>query len=260
MQAVTLLYHDVIQNDDYTTSGFQSGDADFYKLTEGAFVEHIEAIFEKYQLKSENLNALNINGHTPFFISFDDGGSSFLTPIAAILERFGWVGIFFISTDFINTPGFLTTNEVKELAMRGHVIGSHSCSHPTKITDYSYSEILAEWTESKKILESIIGEEITTASIPGGFLSKDIEKSAAEAGYSSLFTSEPQKKVYIVDGCMILGRYSIAQGVTTKTAIKLANKKFTFYQVGQYAFWNIKKLAKKYCGTLYAWFRLKVLS
>ena len=129
-----------------------------------------------------------------------------------------------------------------------------------KITNYSYNEILAEWSKSKAVLESIIGKEITTASIPGGFLSKDIEKSAAEAGYLSLFTSEPQKTIYSVDGCKILGRYSIAQGVTTKTAVRLANKSFSLYQIWQYAFWNVKKFAKKYCGALYAWFRLKVLS
>jgi len=260
MKAVTLLYHDVIQNEDYAASGFQSGDANFYKLTEETFVEHLEAICQKYQLKAEGLKALSLNGHTPFFISFDDGGSSFLNPIADILERLGWVGIFFISTDYIDTPGFLTRDEVKELADRGHIIGSHSCSHPVKITNYSYDEILAEWSKSKDVLESIIGTEVTTASIPGGFLSKDIEKSAAEAGYLSLFTSEPQKKIYFVDGCMVLGRYSIAQGATTKVAVRLANKRFSPYQARQYAFWNVKKFAKKYCGALYAWFRLKVLS
>ena len=260
MQAVTLLYHDVIKNGDYSSSGFQSGDANFYKIAEDVFIGHVEAIYQKYQLKAGNLSELQNDEHTPFFISFDDGGSCFLNPIADILERFGWVGVFFNSTDYIGTPGFLTRAEVKELADRGHVIGSHSCSHPLKITNCSYIELLAEWSQSKKVLESIIGKEVTTASIPGGFLSKDVEKSAAESGYLSLFTSEPQKKIYSVDGCMILGRYSIAQGVTTKNAVRLANKSFSLYQVWQYAFWNVKKFAKKYCGTFYARFRLKVLS
>jgi len=260
MKAVTLLYHDVIKNGDYTASGFQSSDANFYKLTEDIFVEHIEAIFQQHKIKAEDLSALKNNGHTPFFISFDDGGSSFLNPIADILERFGWVGLFFISTDYIDTPGFLTRDEVRELSKRGHVIGSHSCSHPIKITNYSYDEILAEWTKSKSVLETIIGSDVTTASIPGGFLSNDIERSAAEAGYLSLFTSEPQKKINSVNGCLVLGRYSIAQGVETTTAVRLANKRFSFYQAWQYIFWNIKKLAKKLCGSLYARFRLKLLS
>ena len=261
MKAVTLLYHDVIEDNNYASSGFNSGDADFYKLDKLEFIKHLDAIIAKHNLKAENLDTLYqlSNNHIPFYITFDDGGQSFLTLIANILEERGWVGIFFISTDYIGTSGFLTEAEVKELSDRGHIIGSHSCSHPKRISDCSYQELMTEWTESKLVLERITKKEVSTASVPGGFLSKQIEQAASEAGFRSLFTSEPQKKVYKTKGCLVLGRYSITQAVSTESAVKLASKKTSALQMWQYIYWNIKKFAKTYFGSLYAWFRLKVL-
>ncbi|MGB0936510.1 MAG: polysaccharide deacetylase family protein [Colwellia sp.] len=259
MKAVTLLYHDVVDNGNYEASGFNSRDADFYKLEREEFIQQLNSIKKSYDYTAENLDNLyaGITEHIPFYITFDDGGKSFLSPIADILEELGWVGIFFISTDYIDTDGFMSAEELKLLAERGHIIGSHSSSHPKKISKLTYEQILDEWCESKYVLEEIIGEKITTASVPGGFLSQDIEKAAAEAGYLSLFTSEPQKQTYIVDGCIIVGRYSITQGVSANEVVKLASKTRTLLQTWQYIFWNMKKVAKTYVGPLYSWVRLK---
>ena len=42
MKAITLLYHDVVKNNDYQSSGFQSSDADYYKLDENEFIAPID--------------------------------------------------------------------------------------------------------------------------------------------------------------------------------------------------------------------------
>jgi len=264
MKAVTLLYHDVICNGDYTTSGFSGGDADFYKLDINEFQKHISTLVDKNKCKAEDLSRLldtNRNDNsTAFYVTFDDGGSSFLKPIADILEQNGWIGIFFISTDYIGTPGFMTKEEIQELHKRGHIIGSHSCSHPKRITDCTYDEMLMEWGESRSVLEEIIGTEVISASVPGGFLSSEIEKSAAESGYKALFTSEPQKSIYKVDDCLILGRYSLVQGMSADKAVALGKKSFSVEQLFQYLYWNFKKFLKTYFTGFYRALRLRLLN
>ncbi|UUO23434.1 hypothetical protein FGD67_09515 [Colwellia sp. M166] len=260
MKAITLLYHDVVKNNDYQSSGFQSSDADYYKLDENEFIAQLDAIKAKYSYKAEDLTLLHKNEQNDiaFYITFDDGGSSFLTTIASLLEARGWLGIFFISTDYIGTPGFLIKEEIVELRKRGHVIGSHSCSHPKRISSCSYQELINEWKKSKEKLEIILGEEVETASVPGGFLSKDIEHSAAEVGYKSLFTSEPQKTIYEIDGCQIVGRYAVTRGTSATQVLALASKSLTIAQIWQYAYWNLKKFAKNNFSSLYARFRLRM--
>jgi len=264
LKAVTLLYHDVITGDDFQSSGFKGGDADIYKLELQDFIEHIETIVDKHKLVAENLDSLHSGrcstGHVPFYITFDDGGVSFLDPIAQTLEKHGWKGIFFISTDFIGTPGFLTKEQIVELSERGHVIGSHSCSHPKRFSDCTYEQILHEWTESKNILTAIINKNVDTASVPGGFLSKEVELAAAEAGFKSLFTSEPQKEVYEVEGCSIVGRYSVIQGILPAEAASLASLTITRDQAWHYIYWKIKKIGKTYFASLYRWYRDKRLN
>ena len=61
--------------------------------------------------------------------TFDDGGVSFVTKAAPILEKYGHKGVFFVSTKYIGTPGVLSAGQVKELELRGHVVGTHSHSH-----------------------------------------------------------------------------------------------------------------------------------
>ena len=77
--------------------------------------------------------------------TFDDGGISFLTIIAPILEKYNQKGIFFISTQYIDTPLFLTKKQIKELRERGHIIGSHSHSHPQNISELANSDLLEEY-------------------------------------------------------------------------------------------------------------------
>ena len=63
-------------------------------------------------------------------LTFDDGGASALD-IAGMLERRGWRGHFFVTTSRIGEPGFVGPDAVRELAERGHDVGSHSHTHPT---------------------------------------------------------------------------------------------------------------------------------
>lgn len=262
MKAVTLLYHDVIEDGDFGYSGPYSPDANYYKLDKEEFIAHLDAIDCSSDKPAQDLTELHQGGclNTCHFITFDDGGKSFLTPIADLLDQRGWKGLFFISTDFIDTKGFLSTEDIQTLTKRGHVIGSHSCSHPLRMSDLPYHQILNEWRNSKEILEHIIAQKVETASVPGGFLSPEIERAAAEAGFKSLFTSEPKKTIYRVGNCLIIGRYSIAQGTSARKAGQLSSQSLSFAQLYQFFYWNIKKIVKRYCRTPYNWLRLKMLS
>jgi len=98
-------------------------------------------------------------------------------------------------------------------------------------------------------LSDILGETVDIASVPGGYYRRNVAEAAAEAGIRTLFTSEPRTSSQVVNGCLVLGRFTIQQGVPAVTAAAIAAGSAT-NRFHQFAYWNIKKIAKVAGGTV----------
>lgn len=207
MKTISLMYHDIVLEND-KSSGFQNDSAFQYKVLKGNFEKQVSA------LKSDDVE-----------FTFDDGGESFLTVAAPILESNGRRGVFFIATDYIGTPGFLNEAQLRELDNRGHIIGSHSCSHPHNMTDLSELDIEKEWKESVGKLEKILGHKVKAASIPNGYSNMCVLKSAESAGITTLWTSSLRDSKF---GNMELkGRYVIHKDTSLQDTVAIVESKCT---------------------------------
>jgi peptidoglycan/xylan/chitin deacetylase (PgdA/CDA1 family) len=260
MKVRTLMYHDVIEPGHAEASGFPGADAAVYKLSRTQFATHLETIAaaqtQRPIIATDLLNAAT--GNESWLITFDDGGASAHTHIADMLEKLNWRGHFFITTNYIGRKAFLSRAQLRDLRARGHVLGSHSCSHPPRISHCSPAEMLREWQESIGVLSDILGEQIDTASVPGGFYSQQVAAAASDAGCKILFTSEPVTRSREVDDCLILGRYAIQQNTDAQVAAGLAAGHFT-QSAQQTLLWNAKKIAKRLGGEHYIKLRKTLL-
>lgn len=63
---------------------------------------------------------------------------------------------------------WLSASDLRALHAAGHVIGAHTHSHPTTMHNLTREQQQTEWATSKYVLESILGEPVTTASWPCG--------------------------------------------------------------------------------------------
>ena len=133
-------------------------------------------------------------------------------------------------------------------------MGSHSCSHPERMSHCSRQQLRREWSDSIAVLSDILGRRVDVASVPGGYYGRNVAEAAAEAGITTLFTSEPQTTAHAVDGCTVMGRYTIQQGVRAATAAAIASGK-TLPRCRQLAYWRAKTLAKTAGGT--SWLRMR---
>jgi peptidoglycan/xylan/chitin deacetylase (PgdA/CDA1 family) len=172
MPNVSLLFHDVYVRD-AAESGFRSPAADRYKLSVAEFDAQLGGVIDARRdapLLAPDL-ASAAGGTLPFAITVDDGGLSYYTAIADRLEMLGWRGHCFVTSDCIGGAGFLTANQIRELDARGHLIGSHSASHPTRFSACTPDDMRREWTRSRIVLEDTLGHAVTVASVPGGYFS-----------------------------------------------------------------------------------------
>lgn len=205
-KTIALLYHEVV--DDPTESGFQNRDNRVYMHKPAVFKEHAE-IVKNYLSKNEN----------KVIFTFDDGGISNMRA-ARILEEKGVKGKFFIPTLKVGSPGFLSENDIRMLSERGHEIGSHSHTHPMIFRSLSDEEMRKEWSTSKKILEEILGKEISNCSVPGGDADERTYLLAEEAGFRLIYDSEPIPEVRREGNAEILGRFSIKNTTTDENLEK----------------------------------------
>jgi Polysaccharide deacetylase len=256
MKINSIMYHDIVASDDWGSSGFAGSGADVYKLDRDIFVTHLQ-LLQNENIKPRTIFDIENNAKT-VLITFDDGGESAYTHAADLLEKFGWRGHFFVATDYIDTPTFLKTHQIRELHERGHIIGSHSATHPTRMANCSKKEMMFEWKSSCEKLSVIIGNHVKVASVPGGYFSKEVAETASECGIEILFNSEPVAESYKVENCEVFGRFTIQQATALKEFSGLAFGT-GIYQTKQYVLWNSKKIAKKLGGKVYLNIRKKIL-
>lgn len=237
------MYHDVC--DEPGESGFDGADAALYKISTAEFAAHLDAIAAKSKGNFGRATDWK-SGESAAFITFDDGGASALAA-ARMLEEKGWRGHFFVTTGRIGTVGFVNKNDVIELKKRGHVVGSHSDSHPLRMASLSRAQIFEEWRVSTEKLAEITGEKIVVASVPGGLYSKTVAECAEANGIGFLFNSEPTLKVGKVGNCFILGRYAVQNGTSAAEISAIARGDLS-PRLRQSLIWNAKKPLKKIGG------------
>ena len=233
---IALMYHDVYLHYPIE-SGFQDKKAFPYKIQADIFEDQVKAVARYCHERPE----------VEVEFTFDDGGVSFLTLAAPILEKYGLRGTFFISSAYLNTPQFLTTGQLAELAQRGHRIGSHSHTHPM-LTELTEEEIAKEWTNSVNILHPFLTDEMT-ASIPNGDGNTVVMQKATEAGIQRLYTSIPTTEVKRFMDMQVLGRYVVLQGMSTEDVMKIICD--NSFRRRLYIRWQVLRCVKDCLGSQY---------
>lgn len=240
MSTIVLMYHDIYRNNPLE-SGFLNSTAIKYKIRADRFEDQV-AMIDNYLQK----NKLPVN---TIEFTFDDGGESFLTVAAPILEKYGFRGIFYISTGYIGTKGFLDANQIKELSNRGHIVGSHSHSHPERMSALSENEVYDEWRISQMMLTEVLGKTPTYASIPNGYKSKEVLKAMSSVGISIIDTSAATTSQSHFNKAIIRGRYVITADTKIDDVMRIITS--PIYRFKKSLRWQILSFAKLILGDAY---------
>jgi hypothetical protein len=214
LRVLTLLYHDVVDNP--VESGFQAHAALPYKLGTADFRRHLDTI-AALGVRVSSVYDIDFNSDGQYvMLTFDDGGAAAMRT-ADYLEDRGWRGHFFIITARIGSAGFASAENLRDLRRRGHIVGSHSHTHPAVCWRLTAEEMLREWRTSCSELSAILQEPITTASVPGGEMNRTTADTAAQAGIEYLFTSEPTPCPWRRPGILCIGRICPKQDTGLRT-------------------------------------------
>jgi len=145
----------------------------------------------------------------PAIITFDDGQQS-QWAAAEILDRFGYKGVFFVHPD-----GPLSPDQLRDLAARGHELGSHTHTHPF-LTRVSDERLRDEVHGSRMALAGIVGQPVNFFAYPNGDWNSRVLAAVQAAGYCGAVHAwdgqdwTPEKR-WIEPRIEISGHLSLAQ-------------------------------------------------
>ncbi len=128
------------------------------------------------------------SGEQAVCLTFDDGWLGNYLHAFPILRKFGFKATFFIATDLIGKPFYMTWEHLMQMQEAEMSIQSHTVSHRPLI-HMGEERILFELSESKRIIEDRLGKEVKHLSLPHGMKDEKIGSIAREVGYKSICTS-----------------------------------------------------------------------
>ena len=126
--------------------------------------------------------------HKMVVITFDDGYVNNYTNAYPILKEFNYPAIFFMISDLVGKPGYMTWEQLGEISRNGLSIGSHTRWH-AYLPDASEETQIDEIEGSKRILEQGLGGKIHYFSYPSGGFTENVKKLVARAGYKAACTT-----------------------------------------------------------------------
>jgi peptidoglycan/xylan/chitin deacetylase (PgdA/CDA1 family) len=187
VRSVWLMYHDVYSREP------QSGvprSASMYHLSQAAFLEHLRAIKASGRTVVTAREFLSSQPQESVVLTFDDGWRGAFEIAVPLLAEFGWRATFFITRDLVGRNWFCERSMLVEAVEAGMELGVHGTDH-RMLSACTRAEVVAQFSDCKAFLESIIGRPVEAASLPGGDVNGMIVSCARQAGLRSLCTSRP---------------------------------------------------------------------
>ena len=119
----------------------------------------------------------------PVIISFDDGWETQFEYALPSLERYHYPATFFVVTNYIGRPGFISWPQLQTLLTDGMKIGSHSRSHPRLNRIRDSAKLWDQIYTSKTILESQLETPVEEFAYPYGLYNAKAAAAVRQAGY-----------------------------------------------------------------------------
>lgn len=159
---IALVYHDV-----QPAIGRSGGGADHFSAPLTSFELMLDTITERGYTGCSVMAARERAGHKRVAITFDDGTKGQYDHAFPALARRGMTATFYVTTDWIGRPGFMTWDELRDMAASGMSIQSHTCSHPF-LSELDEVGVRSELLRSKQVLDSELSQSTAEIAFPGG--------------------------------------------------------------------------------------------
>lgn len=178
------------------------GRKDDYSVSEATFESHMKILQDSgyHTILPDELYDYLVYNKTlpekPFMITFDDSRIEHIEKAAPIMEKHGFRGAFFIMTITYNKKNYMTTDQIAELAKRGHTVGLHSWDHTMASKYKDTIDWQKQVIEPKAKLEGFIGQPVKYWAYPYGVYNHEAAKGMDKYFKISFVLTNKRDSVY----------------------------------------------------------------
>ncbi|OAS16355.1 polysaccharide deacetylase family protein [Paenibacillus oryzisoli] len=126
----------------------------------------------------------------PVLLTFDDGYANNAEVALPILQQHGFPATIYVSTGLVNTPGYLTWPQVRQLSAAGWDIASHTVTHP-HLPQLSKKAQREEILAARARIEQELGKPADTFAFPYGEYNRTTMRILRGAKFRYAFTTQP---------------------------------------------------------------------
>ncbi len=131
-------------------------------------------------------------------ITFDDGYEETHSVAWPLLKRFGFTATVFVTPGEVGWPGFVSWDQVSEMAHDGITIGSHTMHH-SYLPLVKDDQLPEELISSKQVIEERVGRPVSFISYPVGGFTSQVQAIVKQAGYLAACTTNRAFSASAVD-------------------------------------------------------------
>jgi peptidoglycan/xylan/chitin deacetylase (PgdA/CDA1 family) len=167
-----------------------SGGREHFSVSRASFEAQLDQLADLgYRACSVEQAAAQPGTPSTVAISFDDGDAGQYQRGFPALARRGMGATFFITTDWVGRPGYVSWDGLREMKAAGMSIQSHSRSHPF-LSELGGDALRRELVDSRVALDAQLGQQTQSLALPGGDPPRArLRRLLAETGYSVIATS-----------------------------------------------------------------------
>lgn len=181
---VCLMYHDVS-----TEAVGVSGGPQHFSVTRRAFANQLDQIAAEGYRGRSIAECLTAPVERQVAISFDDGDLGQFENGHAELVKRGMTATFFVTTDWVGRPKYVSWSQLREMRQAGMSIGSHSRSHPF-LSELDETALRSELLGSKNRIDQELDQITDTIALPGGDRPRrGLRPMLSQVGYRVIGTS-----------------------------------------------------------------------
>lgn len=129
-------------------------------------------------------------------LTFDDGYTDFATQATPTMVHNGLIGTVFVVSGFMGRNGYMTADQVREVAAQGMVIGCHTVSH-LALASLPLPLAQQQIDVAHSQLEALLGSKITDFAYPYGSYDAAVAKLVQADGFSDAVTTDPGATLYL---------------------------------------------------------------
>ena len=145
-------------------------------------------------------------------ITFDDTRAEQYSIGREELSKYGFKGVYFIMTVSLDKPGYMTKEEVRQLAEAGNIIGSHTWDH-SNVKNYTGPDWVKQIDKPSQQLEKITGKPINYFAYPFGLWNKEAITQLKQRHFKAAFQLSARRDendpLFTIRRIIVPGEWSI---------------------------------------------------